>query len=77
MDCFIPNFKLKYEDLENIKADRVSTAIFNLHQTSEVCLGHPVVLRECGCSEKACHTVIAHFAPKMNELKVSTFKFVR
>ena len=73
----MPDFRLKYEDSENIKADRVSTAIFNLHQTSGVCLGHPVVLRECSCSEKACHAVIAHFAPKMNELKVSTFKFVR
>ena len=30
LDCFIPNFKLKYEDLENIKADRVSTVVFNL-----------------------------------------------
>ena len=32
LDCFIPNFKLKYEDSENIKADRVSTVVFNLHQ---------------------------------------------
>ena len=29
LDCFIPNFKLKYEDSENIKADRVSTVVFN------------------------------------------------
>ena len=32
LDCFIPNFKFKYEDSENIKADRVSTVDFNLHQ---------------------------------------------
>ena len=32
LDCFIPNFKLKYEDLENIKADCASTIVFNLHQ---------------------------------------------
>ena len=32
LDCFIPNFKLKYEDLENIKADRVNTIVFNLHE---------------------------------------------
>ena len=32
LDCFIPNFKLKYENSENIKADRVSTVIFNLSQ---------------------------------------------
>ena len=30
--CFIPNFKLKYEDSENIKLDLVNTVIFNLHQ---------------------------------------------
>ena len=28
LDCFIPNFTLKYEDSENIKADRVSTVVF-------------------------------------------------
>ena len=32
LDCFIPNFKMKYEDSENIKADRVSTVVVNLHQ---------------------------------------------
>ena len=32
LDCFIPNFKLKHEDPENIKADRASTVTFNLHQ---------------------------------------------
>ena len=32
LDCFIPNFKLKYEDSENIKADRVSTVAFKVHQ---------------------------------------------
>ena len=30
LDCFIPNFKLKYEDSDNIKADGVSTVVFNL-----------------------------------------------
>ena len=33
LDCFIPNFKLKYEDQENIKADRVNTVVFELHLT--------------------------------------------
>ena len=28
----MPNFKLKYEDSENIKADHVTTVAFNLHQ---------------------------------------------
>ena len=32
LDCFIPNFKLKYEDSENLKADCVNTVVFNLHQ---------------------------------------------
>ena len=32
LDCFVPNFKLKYEDSENIKTDRVNTVVFNLHQ---------------------------------------------
>ena len=32
VDCFIPYFKLKYEDLENIKADCVIAVVFNLHQ---------------------------------------------
>ena len=35
LDCFIirPNFKLKYENSENIKADHLNTVIFNLRQT--------------------------------------------
>ena len=32
LDCFIPTFKLKYEDSENIGADRVSTVVFKLRQ---------------------------------------------
>ena len=28
----MPNFKLKYEDSENVKADHVNTVRFNLHQ---------------------------------------------
>ena len=37
---------LKYEDSENIKADRVSTVVFNLHQIKRRAffLGHPVVI---------------------------------
>ena len=46
LDWFIPNFKLKYEGSENIKADRVSTVVFNLHQIKRRAffLGHPVYL---------------------------------
>ena len=28
----MPNFNFKYEDSENLKADRVDEIIFNLHQ---------------------------------------------
>ena len=30
LDCFIPNFKLKYEDSENIKVDQVDIVAFKL-----------------------------------------------
>ena len=32
LDCFIPKFKLEYDDLENIKADRVNAVVFDLYQ---------------------------------------------
>ena len=32
LDCFIPNFKFKYENSKNIKADRVNTVVLNLHE---------------------------------------------
>ena len=32
LDCFIPNFKLKYRDSENMNADRVNTPFVNLHK---------------------------------------------
>ena len=32
LSCIIPNFKLKYEDSENIKPALVSTVVFSLHQ---------------------------------------------
>ena len=31
-DCFIPKFKLEYDDLENIKTGCVNTVVFNVHQ---------------------------------------------
>ena len=47
LDCFIPNFKLKYEDSKNIKSDRINTVIFNLDQIKRraFSLGHPVVFQ--------------------------------
>ena len=32
LDCFIPKFKLEYDNLENIKTDFVNIVVFNLHQ---------------------------------------------
>ena len=29
LDCFIPKLKLEYNDLENIKPDRVNAVVFN------------------------------------------------
>ena len=44
LDCFVPNFKLKHEDLENIETDCVSIVVLTSHQnqTSGVFMGHPV-----------------------------------
>ena len=48
LDCFLSNFKLKYEDSQNIKADSVNRIVFNLHQIKRQAffMGHPVVYRE-------------------------------
>ena len=32
LDCFIPKFKLKHKDQENIKTNCVNTVVFNLRQ---------------------------------------------
>ena len=31
LNCFIPNFKLKYEDSESLKTDCVNAVVFNLN----------------------------------------------
>ena len=36
LDCFIPKFKLKYDDLENIITDRVNTVVFSLHEIKQL-----------------------------------------
>ena len=45
LDCFIQTFKLKYEDSENVKADRINTVVSKSHQTNRRAFhwGHPVV----------------------------------
>ena len=35
LDCLKPNFKLNYEDSEDIKADRGNTVVFNLRQIKQ------------------------------------------
>ena len=43
LGCFIPNFKSKYEDSENIKEDGVNTLVLSLRQIKRrAFLGHPV-----------------------------------
>ena len=43
LDCFIPNFKMKYEDSENIKADSASTVVSTYIKSKvELFLRHPV-----------------------------------
>ena len=59
LGCFISNFKFKYEDSENIKADYINTVVFNLHQIKRrAFFGTPgrepkcpkrVVVRDCDC----------------------------
>ena len=36
LDCFMAKFKLEYDDLENIKTDRVNAVVFNLHQVKRL-----------------------------------------
>ena len=46
LDYFIPNSKLKDEDSENIKVDRVSTIVFKLRKIKRRAFflgGHPVL----------------------------------
>ena len=33
---FCTKIKLEYDDLENIKTDRVNTVVFNLHEITQV-----------------------------------------
>ena len=35
LNCFIPKFKLKYDDSENVKTDRVNTVVFDLLQIKQ------------------------------------------
>ena len=58
LDCFIPNFNLKYLDSENIKAGRLYTVVFNVHQIKRWAffLGHLVGEQYCGNNKKRSHT---------------------
>ena len=45
-ECFLPSFKMKYRDSENIKADHVKTVVFNfIHQIKHIdFFGTPVTM---------------------------------
>ena len=53
LDFFIPKFKLEYDDLENIKTDRVNAFVFNLHQIKRLkFFGTPVIYIGSGTHRK-------------------------
>ena len=64
LNCFIPNFQLKYEDSGNIKAGSVNRVLFNLHQMKRraMFLGDPVDLglglNPSGEEERDLHQVL-------------------
>ena len=35
-ELFIPKFRLKYDNLENVETDHVNTVIFNLHEINQL-----------------------------------------
>ena len=49
LDCFISKAKLKYEDFENVRTDRVNTVVFNLRiiKRRAFFFGHPVDKMDC------------------------------
>ena len=55
LDYFIPNFKFKYENWDNIKRYRVHTVIFSLHQIkqSNFFLGYLVKCSVCNLTSPA------------------------
>ena len=65
MDCFIPKFKLKYDDLENIKTDRVNTVVFNLNQIKQLrfLFGTPGKITAV-CDESIIFGMIIHHATR-------------
>ena len=67
LDCFMSKFKLKYQDLENIKSDAVNTVVFHLHQIKRRTsfLEHPVDLFH---TENDNYFEIANHRVKMNYL---------
>ena len=77
LDCFIPKFKLDYENLENIKTDCLNTVVFSLHQIKRLksFLGHPVYYCMCivswSASRQACvdETSCYRGTPSLGELR--------
>ena len=66
LDCFIPKFKLEYDDLQNIETDYVNTVVLNSHQIKRLkfFLGHPV------------YQSTMQYLDSQNPLKVVVFCFI-
>ena len=72
LDYFIPNSKLKYEDSENIKVDRVNTIVFKLREINRRAffLGHPVEILEHNLNDSMAKI------PNMNEINIAYINFL-
>ena len=88
MDCFIPNFKLKYEDSENVKADPVNTVLFNLHQNKRQAFSWDIryvgyMILDTGCLHNVAGKIwvdcllecLSDEELKLVEISLSTTKF--
>ena len=65
LDSFIPKLELKYEDSENIIADRVTTVVFNLYQIKRrAFFGGPGSLNNSPAVKLSNFAEIAPFAKK-------------
>ena len=51
LDCFIPKFKLEYDDLGNMKADCVNAVVFDLRQIKRLKFFFGTPGRKDGCFE--------------------------
>ena len=69
-DCFVPNFKLRCGDSENIKTNRINTVIFNLLQIKRQAffMGHPIVAEINSVHQIMMHINIVELKTSGNQL---------